>query len=1271
MIAMENQKYADVMGTGTGSTNAPFTASLLPQGSTIPSYHGYGANGRTINGCSAGCYVALVSGSDQGVSDGYSCCLNASTLMDSFATHGITWQAYCEAGCPRGNDHFPFTGFASTAKSSNIFTSSSVSTSVFIAAANSANPPSFLWYTPTDNHNMHDNSIQTGDAYLQSFLVGTGTVTNPATGSLLASNLFQAGQRTLLVLWWDEYDPAPILFYGPMTKQPFISISNSFDHYSTLRMLEDNWGLSTLTPNDAAATGLAGEIVGTTISPPLTASFSYLPSTPLVNTAVNFTGNASGGKTPYTYAWSFGDGASSTGQTPSHAYPISGTFTVSLSVTDSVRTSVQSSRSINILPVGALTASFSDNPALPVSGQTVTFTDTASGGTSPYADSWNLGGTNKTGDPVSQSFTNGTYTISLAVSDSTGKMFTTSQLLTVLPNSTGTSSVPVLIGWGGIRLDEASVNGINQPGNTTSSAVFPGESATSMEFLLIELKSLGYNMVRVDFDPYCTDQTDQNYMSAYNATNLQRAIQIARYYGFWIVIDYHGYTDLSGGPSCWLNFWAPVTQQFKSSYSQIIWEPLNEPNGTSVSMLSSDYQMWINQDRNQGDNHWIVIQNICSYDCNLCPEGDGSCSVAVYGYPTVTDPLGTLAQGGRIFISLHSYMDYSGYSSSWNNATAESVASGYYATVLAGVAQTGWPALNTEGGTDPLCSGICAPDTNLSGSAGYTTTTLHFIQTLTSLYDDAPQRISWVWWPAGSWTNTTNAGIYGAMQCASRPVGWGCLLNIKSVSNVQPLGANFSFTPVNPDVGTTITFNATASSGTFPYIFTWAFGDGSTGAGSFATHAYSSAGTFNVILTVSDSGSPKQTATSQQTVAVTRLPPSLATSFSYSPLSPETGQHVEFTGSASGGAAPYAFNWSFADGSVATGNPSLHTYTSSGSYNVTVTVTDANGNVSYSSQAVTVAAVPTVSFTYGPMAPETSSLVTFNARTTGGVGSFTFSWSFGDGNLSVINPASHTYSTPGSFTVTLTATDSDGVNASLSQVIIVAPALTVAFANRPATPEADQPVTFTATQSGGVGNVSLSWDFGDNSSSTENPTSHIYTTSGSLMVSVTATDADGVSTTSTQTVNVVASLGASLTFSPSSPHAGDNIIFVASATGGVQPYNYSWSFGDSTTGSGSPVSHIYQSDGSYTVILTVTDANNQTANTNETITVKHRDESCHANADCTGYAAQTLDFSAIASSGNALYIFTWIFAYFYNPPGLGREIGLASILAWKSLRHRR
>jgi hypothetical protein len=268
IIAMENQNYADVMGTGAGSANAPFIASVLATGATIPLYHGYGAAGRSITGCSAGCYTALISGSDQGISDGYSCCINAPTLMDKITSAGLTWQAYCESGCPRGNDHFPFTGFASIANSPSIFASSGVSTADFVAAANSANAPNLLWFTPTDNHNMHDNSIQTGDTYLRNFFVGSsGSLASPASGSLLASNLFQSSHRTLLLLWWDEYDPAPILFYGTVVKHGFISSSNLYDEFSILHLMENNWALPTLTSNDAAASPMT-EVYGSSTSPP-------------------------------------------------------------------------------------------------------------------------------------------------------------------------------------------------------------------------------------------------------------------------------------------------------------------------------------------------------------------------------------------------------------------------------------------------------------------------------------------------------------------------------------------------------------------------------------------------------------------------------------------------------------------------------------------------------------------------------------------------------------------------------------------------------------------------------------------------------------------------------------------------------------------------------------------------------------------------------------------------------------------------------------------
>jgi len=357
IIAMENTPYASVFGSGTASScptsSAPFLCSMLPYSSTIPSMNNYGAtsaDANDFNGCSAACYVGLLAGSTYGVSDGYGSLTAANIVADKIAPSSLTWQAYCAEGCPRGNDHFPFTSFSDTSSSSNLFTSSSVTTATFITAANSANPPNFLWYTPTDSENMHDVSVQVGDSYLQSFLVGSGSITGPASGSLLASNLFtNPSFHTLLYLWWDECggnngscdsnNDTPNLFYGSMVKQAYVSSdSTGIDEYACLWTIENNWGLLPLAVGDIAAQTLGynvNDIFTTGGSSSLSASFNYSPfSSITANKTLTFSASAQGGNGPYTYSWNFGDGTTASGANPTHAYSADGTYIITMTTTD-------------------------------------------------------------------------------------------------------------------------------------------------------------------------------------------------------------------------------------------------------------------------------------------------------------------------------------------------------------------------------------------------------------------------------------------------------------------------------------------------------------------------------------------------------------------------------------------------------------------------------------------------------------------------------------------------------------------------------------------------------------------------------------------------------------------------------------------------------------------------------------------------------------------------------------------------------------------------
>ncbi|HYY91037.1 MAG TPA: PKD domain-containing protein [Candidatus Dormibacteraeota bacterium] len=168
------------------------------------------------------------------------------------------------------------------------------------------------------------------------------------------------------------------------------------------------------------------------------------------------------------------------------------------------------------------------------------------------------------------------------------------------------------------------------------------------------------------------------------------------------------------------------------------------------------------------------------------------------------------------------------------------------------------------------------------------------------------------------------------------------------------LTTSFTYSPTSPQTSQSVTFTASASGGTTPYSDSWNFGDGSTGTGATANHAYTAAGTYTVTLTTTDSGTPQQTATSQKTITVISTTPSLTSSFTYSPSNPSVLQSVQFTGSATGGTAPYSYSWNFGDGNTGTGSTASNSYLLPGTYTVVLTVTDATGVTTTASQTITV-----------------------------------------------------------------------------------------------------------------------------------------------------------------------------------------------------------------------------------------------------------------------------------------------------------------------------
>lgn len=403
--------------------------------------------------------------------------------------------------------------------------------------------------------------------------------------------------------------------------------------------------------------------------------------------------------------------------------------------------------------------------------------------------------------------------------------------------------------------------------------------------------------------------------------------------------------------------------------------------------------------------------------------------------------------------------------------------------------------------------------------------------------------------------------------------------------------ANFTASATSGVAPLSVTFTDTSSNG--PTSWSWTFGDGGTSTLENPVHSYAAAGTYTVALTATNSAGTN-TVTKTSFIKVTSAPVAPVANFTASPTSGTAPLGVIFTDTSTN--APTTWAWDFGDGSTSTQRNPSHTYAGAGTFTVSLTVTNAAGSntatkASFISTGASVSP-PVANFTANQTSGTAPLTILFTDTSTNVPTSW--SWNFGDGATSTENNPGHTYSTPGTYTVSLTAVNAAGSNTVTKTSLVTVTAAVVApvanFTAAPTSGVAPLSVTFTDTSTNTP--TSWAWDFGEgNTSTAKNPT-HIFQSPGSYTVKLTATNSAGANTV-TKTSFIVTTAAvvipvANFTGTPTSGTSPLGVTFTDTSTNA--PTSWSWTFGDGGTSNVRNPGHTYAAAGTYTVTLTASNS---------------------------------------------------------------------------------
>gem|GEM_PF-400953 len=866
------------------------------------------------------------------------------------------------------------------------------------------------------------------------------------------------------------------------------------------------------------------------------------------------------------WSWTFGDGFTSNQPNPSHTYTSTGNFDVELVVVDNQGCSKRITE-VDYIQIGAPTASFTPSVSTTCAGSNISFTNNSTG-----ADTytWNFGdGTMSTdANPTHIYDDPGNYIIQLFAENSlTGCNETFLDTLTITAGPVvNFSSFPL-----------APVTACSAPLSVSFFDISTGAVTWLWEF--------GDGNTSTQQNPTHIYQSVGQYDVSLTVTDVSGCEVTRTETNFVEIVDIQTAITADVQSGC-----IPLDVQF---------------NDATVSTDSVFTRIWQFGDGSQAftiPNPTHQYTNVGSYDVSLILITEKGCRdtltmpdfiqagdlptadfFAINTVACVVDPINFLnlsspvdgntawewdfgdGNGAAVQNPSYTYSDTGNYSVSLvmdNLGCRDTLSRPDYITIL-----------------EPVALFSFQPDHGCGVSP-----TVSFI-------DESISPTDWIWDFGDGNTSTqqnpthtySNPGTYNVTLIVSNG-NTACMDELTQVIQITNPTADFSANQTLGCRDLDVTFT-NLSSGTTQHI--WSFGDGATSTDYDPTHTYTTPGIYDVTLIVADSFGCVDTIVKPDYITV-------------------TGPIVNFNSNAQSGCVPlsvpffdqsipYASTsivswlWDFGDSTSSTQQNPTHIYTTEGLYTVSLTVTDSDG-CSYTH---------TKPFFIQPSKPNAEFIADVNSGCIPLTVNFldlstavdtidSWVWDFGDGTIlfNTQNPT-HTYTTSGNFSVTLTVFSRGGCQDTLTLANYIQAGFqpSVSFVSTNPSACASDGISFLNFTNPFNDSTRWMWHFGDGGTSSDMNPTYTYTDTGQFNVKL-VVDNFGCKDSLTDPSPVTIS-GPIADFSIGQFGSCSTPVNVQFNDASIIPETWVWDFGDGGTSSAQNPNHTYVAPGTYTVTLTV------------------------------------------------------------------------------------